>query len=86
MVQAHTLPAPSERSPYLTVHGKYTEGEWEGMMSRPFAVVLGICFLAAGVASGLFAFGKGGGYNAVVAPLFCVAGIACFFHRGGAGR
>ena len=49
-------------------------------MSKAFAVVLGICFLALGVATLLFALQRPSAYSLLAGPLFCVTGIACFLY------
>lgn len=55
-------------------------------MSKAFAVVLGIGFVVLGLATLLFAWQRPKLYSLVVGPLFLVAGIACFFHRGSPHR
>ncbi len=55
-------------------------------MSKVFAVVLGICFVALGLATLCFAWQRPTIYGLAVGPLFLVAGVACFFHRGSPNR
>ena len=50
-------------------------------MSKAFAIVLGICFTALGLATLFFAIEDPSIYRFVVGPLFFVTGIACFFYR-----
>ncbi len=55
-------------------------------MSRSFAIVLGVCFVALGLAKIFFAFDRPFIYDVIVGPLFLVTGAACFFHRDSAGH
>jgi hypothetical protein len=55
-------------------------------MSRAFAIVLGISFVAAGLAKTFLASTPRDPTDIIFAPLFLGTGIACFFHRNSASR
>lgn len=55
-------------------------------MSKASAFVLGIGFVALGVATLFCAWQRPTIYGLVVGPLFLVAGVACCFHRGSPNR
>lgn len=47
-------------------------------MTKPFAVVLGLCFAALGLGRLFLSSGREGVYGVGISVLFVVAGIACF--------
>jgi hypothetical protein len=50
-------------------------------MSNAFACVLGVCFVALGLAECFLAFSGPAIFSLFIGSLFLVTGIACFFYR-----
>jgi hypothetical protein len=53
----------------------------QGKMTKAFAVVLGLCFIALGSGRLFLSPGHERGYGLVTGVLFIVVGIACLFNR-----
>lgn len=50
-------------------------------MTKPFAVIIGVCFIALGFGRLALLQGHEGVYGILIISLFIVAGIACLFYR-----